>query len=116
MNEFLRMMPVPNTFRHCTKDYAVHGTDFTIPKGTKIIIPIVSVKLSMFYIASEFFCNRAPYTMMRRSGRSRRFSSRNDGVQKRRETSLLWLSSLLVLDQGAGLPDINRYCSDTNHF
>jgi len=40
MNEFLRMMPVPNTFRHCTKDYVVPGTDFTIPKGTKIIIPI----------------------------------------------------------------------------
>ena len=49
MNEFLRMMPVPNTFRHCTKDYAVPGTDFTIPKGTKIIIPIVSGKLSMVY-------------------------------------------------------------------
>ena len=42
MNEFLRMMPVPNTFRMCTKDYAVPGTDFTIPKGTKVVIPIVS--------------------------------------------------------------------------
>merc|ERR550517_1833525 len=40
MNEFLRMMPVPNTFRMCTKDYAVPGTDFTIPKGTKVVIPI----------------------------------------------------------------------------
>jgi len=40
MQEFLRMMPVPNTFRLCTKDYAVPGKDFTIPKGTKVIIPI----------------------------------------------------------------------------
>ena len=47
MNEFLRMMPVPNTFRLCTKDYAVPGFDFTIPKGTKVIIPIVSGQLSM---------------------------------------------------------------------
>ena len=48
MNEVLRMIPVPNTFRMCTKDYAVPGTDFTIPKGTKVIIPIVSEQLLTF--------------------------------------------------------------------
>ena len=42
------MIPVPNTFRMCTKDYAVPGTDFTIPKGTKVIIPIVSEQLLTF--------------------------------------------------------------------
>ena len=42
------MIPVPNTFRMCTKDYAVPGTDFTIPKGTKVIIPIVSEQLLKF--------------------------------------------------------------------
>ena len=48
MNEVLRMIPVPNTFRMCTKDYAVPGTSFTIPKGTKVIIPIVSEQLLTF--------------------------------------------------------------------
>ena len=52
MNEVLRMIPVPNTFRLCTKDYAVPGTDFTIPKGTKVIIPIVSDQISMCHAIS----------------------------------------------------------------
>ena len=51
------MIPVPNTFRMCTKDYVVPGTDFTIPKGTKVIIPIVSkqlLKFSKLYLEGGF--------------------------------------------------------------
>ena len=69
----------------------------------------------VIYIESELLC-RGRCTMMRRYTRSRRFSSLNDGVQNSRETSLLWLSSLLVLDQGAGLISTDTYCLDTTYF
>ena len=30
------------TVRYCTKEYKIPGSDFVIPKGTKVFIPIVS--------------------------------------------------------------------------
>ena len=39
--EGIRMNPVMYTFRECVKPYKVPGSEHTIPKGTRVIIPIV---------------------------------------------------------------------------
>ena len=41
ISEGLRYMVLPNTSRFCTKAYKIPDSDFTIPKGMKVMIPTV---------------------------------------------------------------------------
>ena len=42
------------TGRVCTKDWKVPGDDFVIPKGTRVIIPIVSIlQFLLSYVISH---------------------------------------------------------------
>ena len=43
ISEGLRYMVLPNTSRFCTEAYKIPDSEFTIPKGMKIIIPTVSL-------------------------------------------------------------------------
>ena len=42
-NEGLRLAPVAFTGRTCTKEWQIPDDDFVVPKGTRVIIPIVSL-------------------------------------------------------------------------
>jgi len=56
LSEGLRRMPIPNTSRYCTKEYKIPGSNFTIPKGMKVIIPIAGIQLdSEFWPNAEVF-------------------------------------------------------------
>jgi len=39
LSEGLRYMVLPNTSRYCTRTYKIPDSDFTIPKGMKVLIP-----------------------------------------------------------------------------
>ena len=41
LSEGLRYMVLPNTSRYCTRTYKIPDSDFTIPKGMKVLIPTV---------------------------------------------------------------------------
>ena len=41
ISEGLRYMVLPNTARYCTETYKIPDSDFTVPKGMKVIIPTV---------------------------------------------------------------------------
>jgi len=43
INEGMRIMCFPFTARYCTKDYTIPGSQFTIPKGMKVFIPIIGL-------------------------------------------------------------------------
>ena len=43
INEGLRLAPVAFTGRTCTKEWQIPGDSFVVPKGTRVIIPIVSL-------------------------------------------------------------------------
>ena len=42
ISEGLRYMSLPSTSRFCTETYKIPDSDFTVPKGMKVIIPTVS--------------------------------------------------------------------------
>ena len=44
ISEGLRCMSLPSTSRFCTETYKIPDSDFTVPKGMKVIIPSVSDK------------------------------------------------------------------------
>ena len=50
--EAQRLGPVPMTGRTCTKDWKIPGDSFVVPKGTRVIIPIVC----MFKMSPLLFC------------------------------------------------------------
>ena len=43
ISEGLRYMCLSHTSRYCTESYKIPDSDFTIPKGMKVIIPTVSI-------------------------------------------------------------------------
>jgi len=43
INEGMRLCAFPYTVRQCTKDYTIPNSQFTIPKGMKVIIPIAGL-------------------------------------------------------------------------
>jgi len=43
LNEAQRMGCFSNTLRICSKDYKIPDSDFVIPKGTKVVIPIIGL-------------------------------------------------------------------------
>jgi len=49
LTEALRLIPLPNTARYCTKEYKLPGTDFTVPKGMKVMIPTAGLHLDPSY-------------------------------------------------------------------
>ena len=61
ISEGLRYMVLPNTSRYCTKAYKIPDSDFTIPKGMKVMIPTVRLVFATFSsvllatICSHFF-------------------------------------------------------------
>ena len=48
ISEGLRYMVLPNTSRYCTKAYKIPDSDFTIPKGMKVMIPTVRLVFATF--------------------------------------------------------------------
>merc|ERR1719450_2017394 len=43
MNEGLRIGPLPMTGRTCTKAWQIPGDSFVVPKGTRVLVPIVGL-------------------------------------------------------------------------
>jgi len=43
INEGMRLSSFPFTMRQCTKEYTIPNSEFTIPKGMKVIIPIAGL-------------------------------------------------------------------------
>ena len=43
-SETMRLTPFPFTFRYCTKDWKMAGTNVTIPKGMRVIIPLQAIQ------------------------------------------------------------------------
>jgi len=43
MNEGMRIGPLPMTGRTCTKDWQIPGDSFVVPKGTRVLVPIVGL-------------------------------------------------------------------------
>ena len=54
ISEGLRYMVLPNTSRYCTKAYKIPDSDFTIPKGMKVMIPTVRLVFSSVLLATKF--------------------------------------------------------------
>merc|ERR1712181_194667 len=44
ISEGLRYMVLPNTARYCTETYKIPDSDFTVPKGMKVIIPTAGLE------------------------------------------------------------------------
>ena len=65
-NEAGRFSPFPNTTRCCTKDWTIPGTNITIPKGTRVMIPIIGVHMD-----PDNFPNPEKYDPERFSGENR---------------------------------------------
>ena len=61
-----RLAPLPNSGRTCTKDWQIPGDSFVVPKGTRVIIPIVGETLKNQ--TSKFVISRLVYTLILSTG------------------------------------------------
>ena len=56
ISEGLRYMVLPNTSRYCTEAYNIPDSNFTIPKGMKVLIPTVRTVFVTFIYVKATIC------------------------------------------------------------